>query len=74
MSIPKHNLTPREAAERLGLSKSYIDKLRIFRPEASPPFARIGRKILYPIDGLDGWLAERIANHPSDETDRDRLS
>ena len=52
-------LTPREAAAYLRVSKSYLDKLRVYG--GGPRFLRLGkRKILYPKTQLDNWAAERL--------------
>jgi excisionase family DNA binding protein len=51
-------LTPEEAAAYLRVSKSYLDKLRVYG--GGPKFLRPGkRKILYRISHLDDWTAER---------------
>ena len=46
-----------------GLSKSTLDKMRLYRPEESPPFLRIGHKVIYPLTGPHGlgqWVEARI--------------
>jgi hypothetical protein len=56
----------RTAAARLGVSVSYLVKLRLFRPADSPPFVRMpgGRRVAYRITGdnsLDSWVAARTS-------------
>ncbi len=51
-------LTTREAAAYLRVSKSYLDKLRVYG--GGPKFLRYGkRKILYRMSDLDLWAGER---------------
>ena len=50
-----HVLDTEAAAKRLGLSASYLEKLRAYQPEKSPRFLRIGRKVIYRIADLDAW-------------------
>ena len=50
------------AAELIHCSKSFLDKLRLYRPKESPPFVRAGRRVLYPMDGLRDWLANKAGN------------
>lgn len=51
-----------EAARYLGLSESYLAKLRMGTfPEIGPEFCRIGqRAIRYRKRDLDTWMASRI--------------
>jgi hypothetical protein len=51
---PKLNV--RQAARYLGLSKSYLDKLRL--TGGGPPFLRLGRRILYDHGDLENWAAK----------------
>ena len=51
-------LTTPEAAARLRVSKSYLDKLRVYG--GGPPFIRLTRrKILYRRSALDDWAMSR---------------
>jgi len=49
-------LSPVEAAEALGVSRSSVDELIASR---TIPFARVGRRVLIPADLLREWLNER---------------
>jgi excisionase family DNA binding protein len=50
-------LTTPEAASHLRVSKSYVDKLRVYG--GGPKFLRFGRrKILYRKSDLDAWTAQ----------------
>lgn len=53
-------LTTDEAAHRLGVSSSLLEKLRVYKPEKSPPFIRIGRAIRYRMSDLDAWASARM--------------
>ena len=55
-----HVLKTDEAARRLGVSSSTLEKLRVYQPEKSPPFIRIGRVIRYRIADLDAWATARM--------------
>lgn len=46
-----------DAAQWLGLSCSYLNKLRVFG--GGPPFHKIGRRVLYRRDDLEQWLNGR---------------
>lgn len=53
-----------EAAKMLGLSAGYLRNVRIYNPEHSPPIARVGRRVLYPLTGphgLKAWAERRAA-------------
>ncbi len=46
-----------ELAMRTGLSVSFIRKMT---REGRIPYLRVGRRILYPIAGVEKWLANNI--------------
>ncbi len=50
-------LTVKEASAHLRVSKSYLDKLRIYG--GGPLFVHLGRKILYLRSDLDTWARDR---------------
>jgi excisionase family DNA binding protein len=57
-------LTTIEAAKYLKVSKSFLDKLRVYG--GGPLFVRLGpRKILYRQGDLDAWMAARVFNSTS---------
>ena len=45
----------REAARRLGVSKSHLNKLRMDR--AGPSFSKLGGRVVYSLADLEAWLA-----------------
>jgi predicted DNA-binding transcriptional regulator AlpA len=49
-----------QAAEMLGLSKSYLDQLRCFKPEESPPYAKLGSRVVYRVSDLEDWIVEQL--------------
>lgn len=60
-----------EAARLVGCSVSHLKKLRLYNPDAGPPFVRMGRKVLYPLKGqrsLETWLAARDRTPAPDDT------
>lgn len=50
-----------EAARRLGLSLSTLEKYRFHHVADAPPFVRIGRAVRYRVSDLEAWAAEREA-------------
>ena len=54
------NFRVRQAASYLGLSKSFLDKARIYG--GGPAFAKFGTAVVYSTDDLDAWMAaNRVA-------------
>jgi hypothetical protein len=54
----------RGAAALLGVSKSYLEKLRFLEAENGPPFMRIGRRVIYRVADLERF-AESLLVEPS---------
>ncbi|MBW6523270.1 hypothetical protein KZ810_07130 [Sphingomonas sp. RHCKR47] len=53
----------KRVAELTGISKGHLVKLRLYDPKNSPPFFRVGRRVLYPLNGprgLGSWAAARM--------------
>lgn len=50
-------LSTAEVATRLGLSISYLNKLRV--EGGGPPFVKIGTRVIYDGADLNAWLASR---------------
>ncbi|TCM78329.1 helix-turn-helix transcriptional regulator [Rhodovulum steppense] len=50
-----------EAARRLGLSLSTLEKYRFYRAADAPPYVRIGRAVRYRVSDLEAWAAAREA-------------
>ncbi len=50
-------MTTPEAASYLRLSKSLIDKYRVFG--GGPLFAKLGGRIVYSKEDLDAWISAR---------------
>lgn len=50
-----------EAARLLGLSRTTLKVMRQHGGDASPPWFKPGSgKVLYPVTGLNNWVAARI--------------
>jgi len=47
-----------DAADYIGMSESYLEKARVTGKDG-PPFARLGRAIVYDVADLDAWIAAR---------------
>ena len=58
--IPRRGLSEVEAANYIGMSQSFLRQARMngkrLNRTPGPPFTKIGRKVLYLKDDLDGWL------------------
>jgi excisionase family DNA binding protein len=61
-------LTVSEAAQRLKVSVSYLNKLRVFGGSAR--YLRLGRSIRYRPEDLDAWAQSKAANSTSEYTGR----
>lgn len=48
------NIRVQQAADYIGLSKSFLDKSRCYG--TGPAYVRLGRTIIYRTDDLDAWL------------------
>lgn len=44
----------REAARRLGVSKSHLDKMRMQR--SGPRYSKLGHRVVYRLSDLERWL------------------
>jgi predicted DNA-binding transcriptional regulator AlpA len=54
-------LNTKEAAKYVGLSKSSLDKLRIYG--GGPLFIKVGARVVYDKVDVDAWLAsKKVAN------------
>ena len=55
-----------DVARISGLSVSYLNRLRCYRPEDGPPFFKQGRRVLYPTSGVSAWIEGRTASTRAD--------
>src|SRR3546814_15959125 len=64
-TAPDHSrfLANAEAAAWLKLSPRTLEKLRVIA--GGPPFRKLGRRVLYAIESLEDWSAERTCTYPS---------
>lgn len=51
------NIRAQQAAEYLGISKSYLDKARIYG--GGPNFIKVGAAVIYSTKDLDIWLNDK---------------
>jgi hypothetical protein len=63
-------LSRSEAARLTGLSPSYLAH-NTAQP-IGPPFVRVGRRVLYPIDALRRWMEAHAAPGPARRRGRPR--
>jgi predicted DNA-binding transcriptional regulator AlpA len=54
----KRYLNPVEASEYIGVSSSWLAKLRLYG--GGPRYSKIGRSIRYATEELDAWLASNL--------------
>ncbi len=59
-------LSVKEAAERLGLSISYLNKMRVHG--GTLPFVKIGASVRYRPEDLEVWVAGHVRRSTSDTT------
>ena len=64
--MPSELLTVSEAARRLKLSESQLNRLRCRGGSGSPRFHRLGRAIRYRAEDLDAWLESCAAGSTSE--------
>ena len=48
---------PQEAADYIGVSKGYLDRLRT--AGGGPRFIKLGKKVLYDIADIDRWIESK---------------
>ncbi len=58
-------LNTQQAAERYGLSRSWLSKLRVFG--GGSPYLKIGRRVLYERSAFEDWLASHRRTSTSDQ-------
>jgi excisionase family DNA binding protein len=66
------NVRVKEAAARLGLSKSTLDKLRCFG--GGPAYFKLGRAVVYSTAELDHWLETRRRSSTWASADNDNAA
>jgi predicted DNA-binding transcriptional regulator AlpA len=59
------NLSVIQAARRLGVSASWLNKMRI--TGGGPPYLKLGRRVVYETADLDRWVATRRRRNTSVE-------
>lgn len=65
-TTPSAHLTPKQLAERLGVSERTIDRFRVNGD--GPRFLRVGaRRIVYPLAEVQRWEAGRMATSRAEE-------
>lgn len=62
----KNTLTEKEAAEYIGMSRSFLrqDRMNGYRETRTrgPDYLKFGRAIRYRKEDLDAWLMEHLVN------------
>ena len=54
---PEKKLTPKEAAQRIGLASGHLANLR--SRGTGPAFLKLGRKVMYTLGDVDAWVASK---------------
>lgn len=65
------NMRVKQAAEYCGLSKSFLDKARIYG--GGPAFMRLGRSVIYSSIDLDVWMASQKCS-PANDNAREQVA
>ena len=60
--LEERYLTPKEASDQLGISRRTLDRYR--NRNRGPAYYKFGRKVLYKIEDLHAWAAERRIDKP----------
>lgn len=67
LEIPSHTPINRkryfrdsEEAEYMGVSVACLPRWRLERSKKGPPFARVGRMVMYPMADLEDFMRERL--------------
>lgn len=61
---PTKYLSTEETAEHIRMSQSWLAKARL--SGEGPPFIKAGRTVLYDVEDVDLWMAERKRRSTSD--------
>ena len=64
-AIGRSNLSVTGAAERLGISVAFLNKLR--SQGGGPVFIRLGRRVVYAVTDLDDWQNKNRRRSTSDD-------
>ena len=64
-ALGKSNLSVTGAAERLGVSAAFLNKLRT--QGGGPVFIRLGRRVVYAVADLDDWQNQNRRRSTSDD-------
>ncbi len=70
MTVISGLLTPKEAAEFLGVQEQTLAVWRI-SGRYGLPFYKVGRRVYYKAEDLEAWLESRRAVHTGELADRD---
>ncbi|WP_291577047.1 DNA-binding protein [Bradyrhizobium sp.] len=62
MQLTKLNVI--EAATSLGVSKSWLDKTRVYG--GGPEYHKFGRRVLYDVNDLQNWATRNKRRHTSE--------
>jgi excisionase family DNA binding protein len=69
--MPNHLLSQREAAAYCGLSPRTLERARV--TGEGPPYAKLGRRVLYRRPDLDEWISSRIRQNTSEHSAEQRV-
>ncbi|MCW0206021.1 MAG: helix-turn-helix domain-containing protein [Achromobacter sp.] len=60
----QQKMRTKQAAYRVGLSASTLEKLRVYG--GGPRYAKLGRAVVYDVADLDAWVAQNSRISTSD--------
>ena len=61
MITMRTRLSTQEAAQYVGLSRSYLEKKRL--TGGGPRYAKLGTRVVYDVNDLDAWVNARMRSH-----------
>ena len=60
-------LSTSEAAQYVGLSRSYLEKKRL--TGGGPRYAKLGTRVVYDLSDLDAWVNARLRSYTAEYAD-----
>lgn len=65
MTTMRTRLSTQEAAQYVGLSRSYLEKKRL--TGGGPRYAKLGTRVVYDVNDLDAWVNARMRSHTAED-------
>lgn len=59
-------MNTKQLAQHLSLSVSFLEKLRLAGD--GPPFAKLGKKVVYRVHDVEAWIESRVVKSTSESS------